>query len=477
MAVARAFLVLFLACGGWATEWKAGAAKRDITPDEPIWLAGYGSRTRPSEGVLEPIYVKALALEDVNGSRSVLVTSDLVGLSRPMVDQIAEAARTRYGIPRQRLILNYSHNHSGPVTADVLSLYYDLTLQQKAAVDRYTRRLLDRMVEVIGASLEQLEPAELSFDQGLAGFAVNRRRARPGGRGLPGPVDHDVPVLAVHGPGGGLRAVVFGYACHATALSGYKINGDYPGFSQHQIEAAYPGAIALFAAGCGGDANPLPRVMMSTEKDAVELARDYGRHLAMAVRQVLGGNMKPVSGPLRAAYATTAIPFQKAPTREQLLTQRQGADTFRRRGIDYLLGVLDRAGKLPERYPYPVQVWSFGPTLNLIALTGEPVVDYSLRFKNAYGWDSTWVAGYSNELLSYVPSRRVLREGGYEGTEGMTEYGLPAPYAQSVEDLICRKVDELIRRTRSDGSPAASRTAGGERGTRRRSQGSFESLR
>jgi hypothetical protein len=188
--------------------------------------------------------------------------------------------------------------------------------------------------------------------------------------------------------------------------------------------------------------------MMSTEKEAVELARGYGHSLAMAVQGVLEGKMRPVAGPLRAAYAEADIPFQKAPTREQLLAQRQGADAFRRRGIDYLLAVLNRAGKLPDRCPYPVQVWSFGRTLTLIALTGEPVVDYSLRFKNSYGWDSTWVAGYSNELLSYIPSRRVLGEGGYEGTEGMTEYGLPAPYGESVEEVISGKVDELVRRTR-----------------------------
>ena len=431
-----------------ADAWKAGVAKVDITPAEPIWLAGYGNRAKPSDGVLQKIYVKALALEDETGKRSVLVTSDLVGFSRAMVDDIVTRAKAQYGIPRERLILNYSHNHSCPVTGDVLFIYYDLDPGQKAVVERYTRRLLDQVVGVIGASLQNLSPAQVSFEQGLAGFAVNRRRSRPGGRKLSGPVDHDVPVLAVRSPGGDLRAIVFGYSCHATSLSGYEINGDYAGFAQHELEAAYPGATALFVAGCGGDANPLPRVMGTTVPEAVALSRSYGQTLAMAVKLVLRGTMTPISGPLNAAWEAAEIPFQKAPSRDWLISQKQGANPFRLRAIDYLVAELYRKGRLPDRVPYPVQVWQFGRSLTLIGLTGEPVVDYSLRFKNTYGWDNTWVAGYNNELLSYVPSLRVLKEGGYEGTEGMAEYGLPAPYAYAVEEIIAQKVDDLVEATR-----------------------------
>jgi len=427
--------------------WQAGAAKADITPTEPVPLAGYGGKTRMSSRVLHPIWLKALALRDETGATSVLVTADLVGLSTKMVDIIAGRAQARYGLPRERLILNYSHNHSCPVTEDVLWLYYDLTPNERAARDRYTQRLYGQYEQVIGEAIGNLAPAELSFEQGLAGFAVNRRRSRPGGRKFGGQVDHDVPVIAVRS-GGALRAVAFGYSCHTTALSGETVNGDYAGFAQIEIEKTYPGATALFVQNCGGDANPLPRIMRSNDPPAIQLTEMYGRILAEAVRQVLERPMKPLAGPLRPAYGHTEIFFQKGPTAAELDRELPRAREMRKREIQHLLDVYRQHGKLPDRYHYPVQVWRFGDSLTFIALTGETVADYCLRFKAAYGWDHTWVAGYNNDLLSYVPSLRVLREGDYEGTTGMAEYGHPAPYTFSVEEQIAQKVEELVNQTR-----------------------------
>ncbi len=418
-----------------------------VTPKEPIWLSGYADRTKPSDDVVENIYVKALALKDQSGAVSVLLTSDLQGFDLDMIEEIASRVKRDFGVSRDHLVLNYSHNHSAPVTGQVLHLYYDLTAEQKSVVDRYTRYLLDRIVEVIGSSIRNLAPARLSFEQGLAGIAVNRRRSRPGGRKLYGPVDQDVPVIAVWGSEVALRAVIFGYSCHTTALSGYQINGDYAGYAQQDLEKAHPGTIALFVQGCGGDANPLPRIMRTTSPEAVELARMYGKILATAVDLVVKAPMNSISGPLKTVYDVVNLPFQKAPTRETLAVGLQGAEGAKRRQIQYLLDMLQRDGKLPDHHTYPVQVWRFGRDLTFIALTGEPVVDYCLRFKKQYGWDNTWVAGYNNELLSYIPSLRVLREGGYEGADDMLEYGLPSPYGYAIEETIAQKIEELFQAT------------------------------
>ena len=448
----RTLVFIALGIGGIAeaqTAWKAGVAKVKVTPTESIWLSGYANRTKPSEGVLQDIFVKALAIQYESGATSVILTSDLQGLDVAMIDEIAARAQKQFGVTRERLVLNYSHNHSAPVTGQVLHLYYDLAPDQKAKVDAYTSWLVDRMVQVIGESIRNVAPAKLSFNQGLAGIGVNRRRARPGGRSLPGPVDQDVPVMSVRTPGGELRAILFGYSCHTTALSGYRISGDYAGFAQQQLEQMYPAATALFVQGCGGDANPLPRIMNSDSPEAVELATMYGKTLARAVDLVLHGEMAPVEGPLRTAYAVIQVPFQKPPSKEALQARLAQASGGKRRQIQYLLTELEREGKLPEHHPYPIQAWRFGSGLRFIALTGESVVDYCLRFKKEYGVDNTWVVGYNNELLSYIPSLRVLREGGYEGIEDMDEYGLPAPYSFAVEELIAQKVDELLRATGS----------------------------
>jgi hypothetical protein len=433
-------LLLVFAVDGAEPAWKAGVARVNITPREPIWLAGYAARTRPSEGVFLDIWAKALALEDAAGSKSVLVSAEVLGFSREMSDYVAQRVRERYGVPRERLILAATHTHSGPVTGNLLQPAYPLDDAQREVIRRYTAWFLDQVVELVGRAIADLAPARLEFEQGLAGFAVNRRRV--GARHRPGPVDQDVPVLAVRSPDGKLRAVVFGYACHNTVLADYVINGDYAGFAQEAIEKEYPGATALFVANCGADANPLPR-------RSVELARMYGQILAAAVREVLNSKMRPVEGPLRAALEYVELPFQDPPSRQELNARLQDEDAMHRRWAALMLETLDREGRLPDRYPYPVQVWQFGPGLTLIVLAGEVVVDYALRFKAQYGWDTTWVAAYSNDVFAYIPSRRVLEEGGYEAGGAMVAYGQPAPFRPEVEELVIRKVDALVSRVRS----------------------------
>ena len=149
--------------------WEAGLAKVDITPTEPVPLAGYGGKTRMSNRIEHPIWIKALALKDETGAVSVIVTADLVGLSDKMIGRIAEVAQKKHGVTRDRLILNSSHNHSCPVTEDVLWLYYEFTPEEAAVKDRYTERLYGQYDEVIGAAIADLAPADLAYDLGLAG--------------------------------------------------------------------------------------------------------------------------------------------------------------------------------------------------------------------------------------------------------------------------------------------------------------------
>lgn len=422
-----------------AGGWKAGVAAISITPDGPIWLAGLASRNHASEGVRRDIFLKALALEDGAGGRSVLVTADLVDVRRDVWDPVAERCAAQHGLGRDRLAINESHTHSAPVvTSRPGEGIYPLDAAQQETVRRYTATVADRAVEVVGRALADLAPASLAFGQGLAGIAVNRRRVRL--RSLPGPVDHDVPVLAVRDPNGKLRAVAAGYACHATALSDYQVSGDWPGFAQEEIEKAHPGAVAMFVQGCGADSNALPR-------QGVELARRHGETLAAAVGQVLSSKMTAVTGGLRTAFERVDVPFQAGPPRAEIEKLAQDGESQAGRRARRLLRILDRNGKLVDRYPYSVQVWQFGSGLKMIFLAGEVVVDYSLRLKARHGWDNTWVSGYSNDTFAYIPSVRVLREGGYEGGEAMLYEDFPGPFAEPVEEIIVAKVAELAART------------------------------
>ncbi len=436
------------------STWKAGVAAVKVTPPGPIWQVGFAARSKgPSEGIDTDLYVKALAIQDGSNKPLVIVTSDLIGFQKDLAVIIAERCQKKYGIERDHLVLNSSHTHGGPsLSLDEQPRGSKRTpAEQKVVVD-YTKGVLDKVVDVVGRSVENLSPAVLQFDQGLAGFAVNRRRSRPNTRQFPGPVDQDVPVLAVRSPNGDLKAILFGYACHATTLETYKINADYPGYAQTALEKMHPGAIAMFMQGCGADSNPLPRFHSNDPQligYSMELCQMYGKVLAFAVEAVLRGKMNPVKGPLATALEYVDVPFEPLPSRQLLQERLKTTEENRRSQVEKLIKALDEGKKLPERYPYPIQVCYFGSGLKIIVLAGEVVVDYSLRLKSLYGYDDTWVAGYSNEMMfGYIPSKRVALEGGYEARGGAG-----GAFSTAIEETIIEKADQVIERTKLASRP------------------------
>ncbi|MCC6419393.1 MAG: neutral/alkaline non-lysosomal ceramidase N-terminal domain-containing protein [Gemmataceae bacterium] len=428
--------------------WKAGAASVVITPKTSMWMSGYGSRDKPAEGKLHDLWAKALALQDAAGRRTVLVTLDLVGIDRDLSVAICRDLKAKYGLPRAAVVLSVSHTHTGPVVGTNLNAMYFLDAKQQQYVADYTKELHANVVRVVGEALGKLAPARLSWGTGRATFAVNRRnnkeadvsKIRAAGK-LKGPIDHDVPVLAVRGAKGQLRAVVFGYACHATVLGFYQWSGDYPGFAQLELEKVHPGAVALFWAGCGADQNPLPR-------RTVALAENYGKQLADAVNAVLKTKLAPVVGPLTAAYTEIDLPFADLPTREQLVKDSLGGNKFVVNRARLLLKELNEKRSLRGTYPYPVQAWQLGYGPTLVTLGGEVVVDYALRLKKELGADRTWAMGYANDVMAYIPSLRVLKEGGYEGGGSMVYYGLPTVWSPRVEELIVAAVHTQVKQVR-----------------------------
>ena len=431
---------------GAEIPFRAGVAKAIITPSQDIWMSGYASRKEPSQGKVHDLFAKALALEDRHGNRIVLVTTDLIGLPADVSEQVAAEVQKETGLPHSALMLTSSHTHCGPVLRKNLETMYNLTGEQWERVTQYTADLQQKLVRVICESLEDLKPARLFRGTGSAGFAVNRRQYTLDGLTIGvnpiGPVDHDVPVLKAVDERDALIAIVFGYACHNTTLSFYQLCGDYAGFAQEYLEGQYPGCPALFFCGCGADANPNPR-------GTLDLAKAHGQELSQAVQKVLAGSMTEVQGPLRASYLVIDLPLTPAPSRTQLNEQLQNPNEYIQRRAKSLLARLDQQGGIPEKYPYPVQVWTVGNDFNLVALAGEVVVDYSLRLKHELGRDHVWVIGYANDVFGYIPSLRVLREGGYEADTSMIYYGLHGPWAPQVEEMIVKTVHELVKKNQS----------------------------
>ncbi len=447
MFAAATFLLLTTVAVGDDLAWRAGAAKVAITPTEPVWMAGYASRTRPAKEKLTDLWAKAVVLEDPNGHRAVVLTMDLVGIGRELSQQICVALQSQYGLEREQIAICCSHTHSGPVVGRNLAPLHYLLLddRQRQAIDTWVATFQTQVVAVVGEAIDKLAPSELTWGSGTTSLAVNRREnpaadaphRRTKGM-LHGPRDYDVPVLAVRDAEHQITAVLFGYACHATTLNGYQWSGDYPGYAQMDLESQHPGCIALFFAGCGADQNPLPR---GTE----DLAVHYGRRLATAVDSVLlTTEMHPVEGPLRTTFANVDLPLDTLPTREEIELNLTSENRYEVARAKLLLERLDQGVPLSQTYPYPVSVWSIGDDLQLITLGGEVVVDYALRLKSELAGTQTWVAGYANDVMAYIPSRRVLAEGGYEGGEAMVYYGLPTVWSPEIENVIVNEVHRQV---------------------------------
>jgi hypothetical protein len=298
-------------------------------------------------------------------------------------------------------------------------------------------------VDVIGAALADLAPAEVFFDTGEATFGVNRRQFTPNGVIIgvnpDGPTDPRVPVLRVQSPAGKVRAILFGYACHNTTLTEefYQLSGDYAGFAQAELEKEFPGAVALFLQLCGGDQNPNPR-------SKLDHAEQHGHTLAAEVARVVKTKMQPAGGRLRAAYQLAALPF--APhTREQFEKELQSENVFRQRRAELMLKLYEERRE-PRLLPYPVQAVRLASGVTLLALGGEVVVDYAYWVYKTWPREKWIVAGYSNDVACYIPSARVLREGGYEAVDSMIYYGQPGPFTEEVETRIQEAVRQVMKR-------------------------------
>jgi hypothetical protein len=434
--IMRLALFLLVLCIGVPLEAAAlrdvGVAKVDITPDYPVWLSGYGNRRAESEGVMQHIFATALAIGSDRDGAAVLITVDNVGVGANVTEEVAKRL-AKHGIKRERFAVSSSHTHSAPMLRGVLPFLFGTNIPPEhwEKIDRYTRELTDNMEKAALAALKDRKPAQLSWGVTSATFGANRRTKG-------GPADHDVPVLQVTDANGNIRAIFLSYACHCTTVTGEfnQICGDWAGFAQEALEQSHPGAIVLTALGCGADQNPFPR-------PGFDLAKKHGQEIATPVDELLKQPLKPIHGKLECKTKMINLPYDTLPTREQWeeLAKKPATPGYHARKY---LERLDRGEKIPTELSYRVQVWSFGDELAMVFLAGEVVVDYGLRLKKEFDSSRLWVNGYSNDVPCYIPSLRVLKEGGYEGGGAMTIYDRPTKFAPQVEELIVAAVHELI---------------------------------
>lgn len=433
MRLALLLLGFTIASAHGAVELMVGAAKVDVTPGQAIWLSGYAARGTMATNAGQPLWGKALAIGSDADGPALFLTVDNCGVSEAITETVAERLRKKHGIPRDKIVLCSTHTHTAPCLSDVLPNLFsrDFTPEEQGVIDRYTKTLIDKLEEAAEAALKKRQPGRVSWAQTTAGFAKNRRT--PGG-----PVDPALPVIKATDASGNLLGLLVSYACHCTTLgSEYnQFHGDWAGEAGAQIEKDHPGAVALISIGCGADANPAPR-------GKPELAHQHGAEIAANVKKLLSQPFQPLTQAPMGRFKRIELPFAPLPTREEWLerAKQKGIVGYHARKN---LARLDKGGQLPKTLPYPVHAWVFGKELAMVFLPGEVVVDYSLRLRRELDSSRLWVNGYANYVPCYIPSRRILREGGYEAETSLWYYDRPARLAPESEDLIISTVHELL---------------------------------
>jgi hypothetical protein len=441
-------------------HYKAGAASVCITPDEPLWLAGYAARTAPARGKISDLYASALALEDEHGQRFVMVSMDIIGITRSLAEPVADVVRARHGLSHAQLLLAATHTHYAPEFRPEKQVFFNIPAEFAAKLPAVAERLVAALIQVIDQALARLEPARLFVRQTSAGFAHNRRRhgVKEGKPSAEDVLDHDVPVLDCVDAAGNHKAIVFGYACHNTTipLEDVRYCGDWAGFACHELRMTYAGATTLFIVGAGADQDPEPR-------GSLELSKQYGQEIARAIQESLDKPGVEIRGPIRSEWEEVPLALQPV-TPDSLHKMLSSDDPPKRVKAKFLLDQLERGEDLVSSYAAPLQVVRFGNEMLLIALSGEPVVDWSHKFKQGAGSREqgardensyptlrapssslTWVAGYCNDMCGYIPTRRVQAEGGYEGGRANLWSPIPAPFTDDVEDRVTAAVRRLVQ--------------------------------
>lgn len=428
----------------------AGAASVDITPKFPIRMSGYAARlSSEADSILQPIAAKALALGSDAQHPSLLITVDLVGIPWHITKSVADFLAKEKGINPAQVAIYASHTHGGPEVGNLINIlqYRDgnftdslLALGQLIHIAKYTEWLTQQLKAVAVAALNNRKPAYISWGQGQARFATNRRTKG-------GPTDLALPIIKISDAGGALKAVFVNYACHGTTLGGdmHKIHGDWIAEAHRIIEERHPGTVALIALGTAGDANPMPR-------GSVENVQQYGKEIADNVDKLLTAQLQPLNTPPVGKMEWVRLPFSKVPDVPELIewTKDKSIKGYYAR---LALERVERGETISPVLDYPVQVWNFDDKMAMVNLAGEVVVDYSVRLKNLFGAEQLWVNAYANDVPCYIASRRVIAEGGYEPEGSMYWYNKPSPFAPEVEDIIISAVQSLIPSTFKESRP------------------------
>lgn len=426
--------------------------KREMTPDYPVFLAGFWGRDRKSEGITDPIYMKAVLLQ---ANRTLLtLTFDVVGGDRSFVAGIKRALRDKYGLAEEEILINFSHSHSSIfLTGDdpegrrgVYSIGQERVPGVDDTIDfsedvAFFQALKRQVLEMAEYGFGHLQEGRLLFGCGKSDAGVSRRFLTETGvafkPNFEAAIDKELPVFQLIDGRNRLAAVLFAYGCHPSCLGGYRFSADFVGHACRWLEEKYPGAAAVFLQGCGADIKAAYGAENGSFKACtLEDMRDIGRSFGEDVAGVLeSAQFTPVLCDFGANLKDIELYTEMTDEGEIEAILSDSAKSAARKTMAGRLLKAIRAGTDKRNAGHFIQSWHLDDETVVIAMEGEIPTEYSLKIKALLKGIKVVVLGYSNGCSTYIPTRKMLREGGYE-TEAWILHGFRGPFAMETEDAI-----------------------------------------
>lgn len=463
LTISVTFVVAFCISSCSAADWQVGFAKADVTPTSPVRLSGYANRAKEFDSVADPLHARAMTIVQAGQPQSaavVIVSIDSIAVTATMTIEVATWANEKFGIERSQIVLCSSHSHAAPHLAGGLNNLYStpLTDEETQHIKDYTSTLVAKVKQTIEAAFETAKPAKLNIATTSANFAMQRRAIRAGkwagfGETPDGACDRRVRVLECRSMDDKVLGAAYMYACHCTTMGGdfNQVSGDWAGLSASRLEAIHPEAVFLPVIGCGADANPKPRT-------GYEFAQQHAAELVDSVQKAMQGERTPLTASPQARFGYAGL-APEIPTPEDVEAKAKSDNPNIKRWAEHMKATRAAMGRLPETVPMPIHSWQFGDELTWIFLGGEVVSEYQLSIEKRLGGKQTWVAAYVDDVFAYVASERMRAEGGYEVDDSMTYYLQPGRWQAGTQELIERRIDELLHETQAEGQPLSAEEA------------------
>ena len=456
LATAVALLLGLLypvACGNEVSEepWSVGYAEADITPEpRQVQMSGFG-RERYAQGALAPLLTQIVALRDRNGNTAVLITADILEFDRVMVEAIRRAIHHTHRIPAANIMLAASHTHWGP------AVRFHVSYSIGAPNVWYMGLLEEKILTAVDTAIENLSPAAIEYGcMDFRGIGCNRRLPVDGkitwGPYREGSFDGHTPIFCMKRKAKPRQLILVGHACHPTS-SGLiqKWSPDYPGAMRDRLADELPDTKAVFVQGCGGDAKIVHedpetgKLVFSSDPNRAKAA---GEKLGQAVLTHLEtGQMIPLSSQLNCALKTGHICYGERWPREEIERRAFPEPGQKKSWQTWTARQMLALPVSSESFRYDVQVWKLGNRLMIFGMEGEICSPWGPTLRAMAPTEQAMVIGYANSTGSYIPDKRIVREGGYEVLTSQHAYFLPAPFTENIDDeikqIVSRAMDAL----------------------------------